>query len=170
MTALENIIQYDLRMLRWCNKSRLYPDFIAAVRVFSKTGDGYLQLLLPVLVYCYNPETATPFVLLALTAFSLERPLYFVLKNTLKRRRPPDIIPDFTSLVRPSDQFSFPSGHTMAAFVLAGICTAHFGVIAAPLYIWASLVAISRVILGVHFPSDLLAGALIGSSIVLLII
>ena len=166
MTTLNNIAQYDLRMLRWCGKSRLYPQFIRATRLLSKTGDGYLQLLSPLIVYIIEPQLAKPFIILLLTAFAIERPLYFLLKNTLKRRRPPDIIPDFTSIVNPSDEFSFPSGHTMAAFVLAGVCVTIFGAIASPLYLWACLVAISRVILGVHFPSDLVAGAIIGTVII----
>lgn len=165
MTMLENIYQVDLRLLLWCRKSRYYPQFIAMVRSVSRTGDGYMQLLFPSLYWLINPVSGQVFFLLTLSAFLVERPVYFLLKNVLKRRRPPEVVPDFTSIVSASDQFSFPSGHTMAAFLLAGLAVSTIGVAALPLYVWACMVAISRVILGVHFPSDIIAGALLGSFI-----
>jgi len=100
--------------------------------------------------------------MLASAAFIIERAIYYVLKKNLKRRRPPAAIPGFRSLVTPSDEFSFPSGHTSGAFLFTTLCLLWFGVVALPLYFWASLVGLSRVLLGVHFPGDILAGAVIG--------
>jgi undecaprenyl-diphosphatase len=105
-----------------------------------------------------------------LWACATERILYFLLKNSLKRRRPPEMVTGFTSIIKASDQFSFPSGHTMAAFLLANLCVLEIGLIASPLYFWATSVAISRVILGVHFPTDTLVGATLGSSIAYVVV
>ena len=163
MTVFQNMYQCDLRILHWCVKTRDSKKFITFIRAISRSGDGFMQVIIPFLIAGITSNWH--FVLLALTAFAIERPLYFILKNSLKRRRPPDIVPDFQCIVCPSDKFSFPSGHTMAAFLLAGLCVAQLGIIALPLYVWASAVGASRVILGVHFPSDILAGAVIGSSI-----
>ena len=165
MTVLNDMYQYDLRILRWCVKSRYHHKFINFVRAVSRTGDGYMQVLVPITVALITQSTE--FFLLAITAFAIERPVYFVLKNSLKRRRPPDIVPNFSCIVQPSDKFSFPSGHTMAAFLLVGLLVAQFGAIAVPFYLWALAVGASRVILGVHFPSDILAGAALGSVILL---
>ncbi|WP_448553890.1 phosphatase PAP2 family protein [Thalassotalea montiporae] len=165
MTVLNDMYQYDLRILRWCVKSRYHQKFISCVRAVSRTGDGYMQVLLPVFIAIGSQSLN--FFLLALFAFAIERPIYFILKNILKRRRPPDIVPNFSCLVQPSDKFSFPSGHTMAAFLLAGLVVSELGLIALPIYFWASAVGASRVILGVHFPSDILAGATLGSVILL---
>ncbi|HEY5715673.1 MAG TPA: phosphatase PAP2 family protein [Psychromonas sp.] len=170
MKMFNNIYQYDLKLLLWCRKSTASHSFISCVRIISKSGDGYLQLLLPALYWLISTQVQYHFFLLAITTFILERLLYFCLKHTLRRRRPPQIIPDFNSIVQASDQFSFPSGHSMAAFTLAGLFTFHFGVIALPLYIWAGLVAISRVILGVHFPTDIVAGALMGTILVYIMV
>ncbi|MEI7896684.1 MAG: phosphatase PAP2 family protein [bacterium] len=62
---------------------------------------------------------------------------------------------------------SFPSGHTVEAFAVAAAMLALFSrrKIIIPLYAWAMLVAYSRMALGVHYPSDVLAGILIGSLI-----
>ncbi|XQW86115.1 phosphatase PAP2 family protein [Thalassotalea piscium] len=170
MTMLESIYQYDLKLLLWCRKSRYYPTFLTFIRAISKTGDGYMQVLVPCLYYLLNPSDGFSFIKLVVVAYALERVIYFVLKNKLKRRRPPDIVPDFTSVVKASDQFSFPSGHTMAAFLLAGLFALSIGISAWPLYLWAIMVASSRVILGVHFPTDTIAGALLGSVIAYLVI
>lgn len=170
MTMLESIYQYDLKLLLWCRKSRYYPTFLTFIRAISKTGDGYMQALVPCLYFLVNPIEGLVFFKLAVIAFSAERVIYFILKNKLKRRRPPDIVPDFTSVVKASDQFSFPSGHTMAAFLLAGLLMLTVGSAAWPLYIWASMVAFSRVVLGVHFPTDTIAGALLGTLIAIMVV
>lgn len=167
MNVFNDVYKRDCQLLLWCVKSHSYKRFITFVRAISHTGDGYLHLLLPLMIMWIEPQQGLDFLLLVLTAFSVERPLYFILKNTLKRRRPPAVIPYFLSLVKPSDQFSFPSGHTMAAFLLAGLATIYFGSSASLLYVWAGAVGISRVILGVHFPTDIVAGACIGSLIAL---
>lgn len=167
MSMINDVYKRECKILLWCVKSHHFQGFINAVRILSHTGDGYLHLLLPLFVIIIDPQQGLAFLLLLLTAFSIERPLYFILKNTLKRRRPPEVIPCFFSLVTPADQFSFPSGHTMAAFLLAGLAFLHFGSMASPLYFWATAIGASRVILGVHFPTDIIAGATLGSMLAL---
>ena len=100
-----------------------------------------------------------------LIAFLIERPVYWLLKNTLKRNRPPKAIPYFKASIVASDEFSFPSGHTSAAFLLAFLVSHHFGFLTLIVYMWASAVGMSRVLLGVHFPTDILAGACLGSGL-----
>lgn len=100
-----------------------------------------------------------------LVAFVSERACYFVLKSHFRRNRPPQAIPGFQSVVQPSDQFSFPSGHTSAAFLAATMVYLFLPEIGWILYPWACTVGMSRVLLGVHFPTDTVAGALLGSSI-----
>lgn len=165
MTVLNNLYEYDLRMLLWCGKSRCSNKFMRLVRMVSRSGDGYFQVILPLFLFTILPADDNIFCYLVIGAFIGERIIYWVLKNTLKRRRPPEVIPYFTSVVTASDRFSFPSGHTMAAFLLSGLCYFYFGSIALPLYFWASAVGASRVLLGVHFPSDIFAGATIGTII-----
>jgi undecaprenyl-diphosphatase len=88
-----------------------------------------------------------------------------VLKNTCRRLLPPQAIPAFCASIIASDEFSFPSGHTAAAFLLATMSVLFFGAIAAQMFICATAIASSRVILGVHFPTYTLAGASLGIAI-----
>ena len=133
----------------------------------SKSGDGYAQLLSPFIVWLSGSVLAPTYAFALLIAFSIERCSYYVLKNSLKRLRPYDLRPGIHSLIVASDKFSFPSGHTSAAFCLCVMTSLVFGGVASVLFIWAVAVGLSRVIVGVHFPGDIVAGALLGSSVAL---
>ena len=134
-------------------------------RLLSHSADGYLYVLLPILYWLVNSAQGRPFFWITFAAFVIERFVYVVLKHNLKRKRPPAAIPGFKSLVTPSDEFSFPSGHTSGAFCFSTLCVLWFGAVALPLYIWALCVGLSRVLLGVHFVTDIIAGATIGSAL-----
>lgn len=88
-----------------------------------------------------------------------------IIKNTVKRKRPFESIPNLQSIKIGIDQYSFPSGHTAAAFSLAvtsALVTS--GHVASTIYVLlAVIVAASRIYLGVHYLSDITVGALIGS-------
>ncbi|TXS93825.1 phosphatase PAP2 family protein [Parahaliea maris] len=133
-------------------------------RALSRSGDGYLHLLIPALLALLGARELDQFCLLLALSLSVERSLYFVLKNTLKRRRPQEAVPGFRSLITASDQFSFPSGHSSAAFLLASALVLVYGGPVIAMYLWATCVALSRIVLGVHFPGDTLAGAFMGTS------
>ncbi|RLQ23580.1 phosphatase PAP2 family protein [Seongchinamella sediminis] len=141
---------------------------IPMARAVSRSGDGYLHVLIPVLAWLLDPEGAALLVPLLALALIAERALYWLLKNSLRRPRPQQSVPEFRSLITASDQFSFPSGHSSGAFLLATALMVVYGAAAAPLYLWALAVALSRVLLGVHFPGDTLAGALMGGAIALI--
>ncbi len=135
-------------------------------RYVSRSGDGYFQVILPLLLFATLPaDIALRFLAVVAAAFIVERACYKLLKSSLKRRRPPQFFPSFQSVVEASDEFSFPSGHTCAAFLLWTLCSAMMPALAIPLLIWAVLVGCSRVILGVHFPADIAAGAALGFGI-----
>ncbi|MGD8285170.1 MAG: phosphatase PAP2 family protein [Desulfobacterales bacterium] len=128
----------------------------------SHTANGYYYPIVPALLLTINPQMAGRFLLTGLFAFSIELPLYKVLKNGIKRDRPCEALSDVHRRVSLSDQFSFPSGHTGAAFVMATLISYFFPILSMPLVIWALLVGFSRIYLGVHYPSDILAGIVVG--------
>ncbi len=95
-----------------------------------------------------------------------------VLKHVVGRRRPPFAVSDVHALWGAATTPSFPSGHTAAAFAMATFLAAWGGqrmprgfatVVGGLLLLWAAGVALSRVYLGVHFPSDTIAGAVLGA-------
>jgi len=152
-------------MLLWSSSHRDRFRSGYSARCLSRSGDGYLQVALPCCAWLYGGDDARVLAALFVWAFAVERTLYFVLKNSLKRRRPPQCVPDYKSLVLPSDKFSFPSGHTSAAFLFAALIYAVAPTVGMCLFAWACGVGLSRVVLGVHFPSDIVAGAALGLAV-----
>ena len=86
-----------------------------------------------------------------------------VIKEIVARVRPYDAIEGLTILVKPLRSFSFPSGHANSSFAAALALTLAFGKKGAWAYIPAALIAFSRCYVGVHYPSDVLAGMLVGT-------
>lgn len=162
MRLLQSIHQVDINAFTWFVKYKHRDAIIKIARTVSITADGPLYVLAGgVFLYLQNWDVAK---LMAL-CFLVERICYKVFKRMFKRNRPPEAIPGFKSAVIPSDQFSFPSGHTSAAFMVACIFTYFFPLIGIILLPWALCVATARVVLGVHFPSDVVAGAAMGCGI-----
>lgn len=128
----------------------------------SHSGNGYYYPFLPLLIYFISPERALPFFYAALAAYAIELPVYKLMKNLIKRDRPCEALANVHKRISPSDRFSFPSGHTAAAFVMVTVLSHFFPVLLLPAVCWALLVGLSRVFLGVHYPSDILAGMVIG--------
>jgi undecaprenyl-diphosphatase len=128
----------------------------------SHTGNGYYYPVVPAVLLLINPQKAGSFFLAGLFAFAIELPLYKLLKNSIKRLRPYEVLAGIHGRVSPIDQFSFPSGHTAAAFVMATLLSYFFPIMSMPVFSWALLVGFSRIYLGVHYPTDILAGIGIG--------
>lgn len=165
MRWLQPIQQFDLALFKWCMARRRRELMTAIGRAISKTADGWLYLVFIVGYGVLEWSAGNEYVRLFVTAFLLERLLYWVMKNGCRRHRPADAISDFDSFIIPSDKFSFPSGHTSAAFLFAVLVASQFPALWPALFSWGVLVGLSRVFLGVHFPTDTLVGAGLGSSV-----
>jgi undecaprenyl-diphosphatase len=165
MKLIATIHQYDVSMFTWCMNRKRLSLFTGISRWVSRSGDGFLYLLFAIYLYGSGTPVGRMFLVSALLAFALERPLYFVLKNSLKRSRPQDALGNFRSFIIPSDKFSFPSGHTSGAFLMATLVACFYPALAVPAFVWAACVGLSRIFLGVHFPTDILVGMTMGVSI-----
>lgn len=163
MTSLYRLVSYyDIMAIQWY-ASRKYSREIARVfRWVSRSGDGEIYLLLGLSLWAFEPRLGDSFMATGLVAFSMELLLYLLIKNTCKRSRPFDHLRHITPSLRPSDKFSFPSGHTAAAFVFASLIGWHYPEFSAAAFTTAILIGLSRVILCVHYPSDIVAGAVLG--------
>ncbi len=164
MKLIHTVHNYDVRLFVNLINSKQYHSISRLARYISRTGDGHLYIVLMLLLSAMDGIAAV-FLQTLLLAFVIERPVYFVLKNGFKRNRPQHALKGYKSLITPSDQFSFPSGHTSAAFMVATISSFFIPMLFFPLLTWALLVAVSRVVLGVHFPTDTLVGMVLGVSV-----
>ena len=165
MKLLYSIHRCDVSMLLWLLSARRRDSYARVCRYISMTGDGPLYVVLCASVYSYGGIEARPFIHCVLLAFLIERPIYFVAKNGFKRNRPSTALKNFRSHIVPSDRFSFPSGHTSAAVLIATLSSQYYPAITFWVFTWASMVGTARIILGVHFPTDILVGATMSANI-----
>lgn len=156
----------DIRILRAVNSSRNLPsdNFLR----FVSNSDGWLVVGIPVAIgsagFIKQDKSLVRNGCVILTSVALSGGITVIMKYTIKRDRPFITYPDITKKSAAGSP-SFPSGHTSGAFALAtslSLTYPKWYVIAAS-YTWAGTVAFSRMDLGVHYPSDILAGALVGT-------
>ena len=95
-------------------------------------------------------------------SLSLSHIVVHVVKRLANRPRPYKVISNIKQIIIPLEEYSFPSGHTAAAFSLATTLSFNFPCLSVTILSFAILVGLSRVHLGVHYPSDVLIGGLIG--------
>jgi len=157
------VLNFDISTFIWLNyhARRLPRPFVKYV---SMSGDGSLYALIILGLFLLSPSVYDTFLLLSLLTFGLERCAYFALKNTIRRPRPFACYKPIQAFIVPSDQFSFPSGHTSAAFAFALTVLSIVPTLAPICYLWALLIGLSRVLLRVHYPCDIIAGAALGST------
>ena len=161
---LDKITRYDIEAFKWC-LSRKHSEQVARVsRWISRLGDGIYYLVFGLFLLWLEPVHGKEFFLCALLAFAFELPSYLILKNSIKRQRPNDVLQEFVAYLAPSDKFSFPSGHTAAAFLMATMVSYYYPPFTSLAYLVATMIGSSRVLLGVHFPTDILAGMVLGLS------
>lgn len=165
MRILATIHNLDVLVFSWCMACRRRTTFTQLSRYLSRSADGPLYVAVALGLYILHPTFTFAWLQAFALAVMIERSVYFVMKKSFRRNRPQEAITGFRSFIRPADQFSFPSGHTSCAFLFAVMLAHLFPQLTPLLMVWASSIAFARVFLGVHFPTDTLVGALMGSSI-----
>lgn len=131
-------------------------------KFITRLGDGYLYFFVIILLTLSRSNDSFIFLISFIFAFLIERTVYYTLKNSIKRMRPFEKLKLNKLCIEPPDKYSFPSGHSSAAFLFATLVSYFFPKLKLSLFIFASLIGISRVILKLHFPTDILFGAFLG--------
>jgi len=163
--ALARIRALDLSLCRWLNQANRREAVGRFFALFSRLGDGVfwyaLMACLPLIHGFSAVATSVHMVLTGVVSLLI----YKWLKAHTSRPRPFMVSTGIIRRVPPLDEYSFPSGHTLHAVSFSVVLLSH-----QPGWFWivvpfTALVAASRPVLGLHYPSDVLAGAVIGATV-----
>ena len=152
----------DHRLMRRLNRWRA-PRWIRYwMLAATRMGDGWLWYALGILLLVWGGPQRFLAVTAAGSAAITGIGVFKLLKRLSHRPRPCQLEPHCWSNVLPPDRFSFPSGHTMTAFSVALVVSYFYPSLEVPLFFLALSIAVSRIVLGMHFLSDVLAGIVLG--------
>lgn len=159
---LSFISHRDHRLMRRVNQWHA-PRWIRIWMICAtRGGDGWLWYAMGLLLLVVGGADRFRATASAGLAAALGSLLFLRLKKAAGRARPCAIEPHCWATLLPPDQFSFPSGHTITAFAVSISLSLFYPSLAIGLLFCAASVAASRILLGMHFLSDVLAGAAIG--------
>ncbi|NKI33866.1 phosphatase PAP2 family protein [Wenzhouxiangella sp. XN79A] len=160
--GLARVDQLEQRLCLTLNRASTRASVRSFFAAVSRVGDGMvwyaLMTVLAATQGMYGVRAALVMGLSSLIGVGL----YKVLKERLVRERPYLTHHAIRVGCAPLDRYSFPSGHTLHAVLFTTIAIAWFPALAAVLIPLAVLIALSRVVLGLHYPTDVVFGALIG--------
>ena len=150
-----------LRLNRW-----QAPHWIRNWMLFaSRGGDGWLWSAIGLILLLFGGARRFDALGAGFVSLGAGQLAFFVLKRIIGRERPCATEPHCWSILLPPDRFSFPSGHTITAFAIALSLGLYYPALLVGLVFCAASVGASRVILGLHYLSDVIAGLLIGTTI-----
>ena len=152
----------DNTILRWINVKFRNKTFDKIMPIITSAGNlGIIWIVISVLLMTkkdYRVLGQTILIALVITTIIGEG----IIKNIVKRKRPFYGDDDKELLISRPITYSFPSGHTASSFAVAAIFIETENVASFEIIVLASLIAFSRVYLGVHYPSDVIGGGIIG--------
>ena len=164
-TAFQHFDQAELRFCRYLNRPSGSQGLRAFFRGVSRLGDGWLWYamiaLMPLLLG--TPGWLAAAQLAATGGAGLLA--YKLIKRHAVRERPFITHPAIHCAAAPLDRYSFPSGHTLHAIAFSLVACSYYPGLWIVLWPFALLTAVSRVALGLHYPSDVIAGGALGALI-----
>jgi len=143
-----------------CNLANHVCD--RAIISFMQIPGEIIIILLGAATFFIGRKYAKFTALIVLSSFVIAQYSYRAIKFFVKRPRPFETLDNVRLLLGPYGGFSFPSGHATISFCLATVIAMRYPKIRYPVFITAILVALSRVYIGVHYPTDILIGSILG--------
>lgn len=165
VAALESLLEWDRRWTRRLNASVGVAPVRGLFRLVSRLGNGVFWYLVMLALSVTQGRSGMEAALRMLIAGAIGLMVYKLLKSGTTRPRPYRVLAGIRAGMDPLDAFSFPSGHTLHAVAFTLVAVSYFPALVWVLAPFTALVAISRIVLGLHYPSDVMAGALIGAGV-----
>ncbi len=165
MAWIDTLARLDLGATAGSNRANGQTTCRFVFAWASRLGDGWFwYALATALLLAEGLRGLAPVIVMAI-AGGTGTAVYSLLKRGVRRPRPCAVHDGLILTVAPLDRFSFPSGHTLHAIAFSVVATAHAPVLGWLVWPFTALVALSRLVLGLHYPSDVLAGGALGATI-----
>ncbi len=164
MLSLERLARWDLRVCLRFNRLCRRVTWRLLFRCVSVLGDGIAWYALMAFLLLRDRDAAVIPVLHMMVVGVVCTVGYRWLKACTLRPRPYQAHAAIERFAAPLDRFSFPSGHTLHAVAFTLVALKYYPALAGLLVPFTLLVAMSRVVLGLHYPSDVLVGAVLGAA------
>lgn len=168
VARLERLLEFDRACVLALNRVLDYRACPLLAQAVSRLGNGELWIGLIVMLALLDDPNGLRCSLHLAAVSGSGALIYLVMKHRAGRPRPFVHLKELRLCAPPLDEFSFPSGHTLHAVAFSIVVTAYFPTLGLLLVPFAVLTAIVRVVLGLHYPSDVLAGVAIGAGVALL--
>jgi undecaprenyl-diphosphatase len=147
----------------WMHGATTRDWVVRLLDTVSRVGDGWIWYAIIVCLPVAAGPTGTSASVRMIAVGAVNLIVYKIIKRWIARPRPYRTCPGIRACTRSLDEFSFPSGHTLHSAAFSLILTAYYPMFA--LFVWplTVVIAVSRIVLGVHYPSDVIVGAVIGA-------
>ena len=161
--SVRGFLEYnDIRLMKRVHRWRAPRWLRRWTLLVTRLGDGWVWYALGIIILFVGGENRFVAVGAGMTAALAGIVVFRQLKLVSKRPRPYQVEPHCWAMITPQDRFSFPSGHSMTAFSIT-VSVGHFYPdLEILLLVLALSIAASRIILGMHYLTDVIAGAAIG--------
>jgi undecaprenyl-diphosphatase len=163
--ALAFIQRWDERLCLQVNRRARHRPIIGLLQAVSWLGNGVFWYALMLALLLADPHGAALPVLHMAFVGAVCAGCYKMVKRSTLRSRPYQTNPQVLAGASALDRFSFPSGHTLHAIAFSLVACAHYPDLGTILWPFTALTAASRVALGLHYPSDVIAGGALGALI-----
>lgn len=167
----EMISQWDGTILHWIQSHLVVSQLTPFVRTITFLGNGAIVWIIICLVLCIHKKTRKAGFLALVSMLVTFLIVNVVIKNAVARIRPYDAYATISNLIGVQSDYSFPSGHSASSFAAAIVLFLQLPKKYSTYFlILAICISLSRLYVGVHYPSDVILGALLGLGIALLVI
>lgn len=166
---LSMMYDFECRLFRYVNKGFHIKPLNLYFRLVTHLGSAFFTIFTSLCLLLFMPEQHKNVAIYSAGALVISHLPVAIIKKWYPRKRPYLVLENTSVTSNPLKDYSFPSGHTTACFSIIVPIILSFPTTALVLIPLAVSVAMSRIVLGLHYPSDVAAGIILGSATALLL-
>lgn len=160
----EKLIEMDGQLLLWIQEKLRFDALTPFVKAITHSADGGTIMIIATLILMIIPKTRKLGFLCGAALVVNTLICNVILKNLVARVRPYEVVDGLKLIIGRQNDWSFPSGHSSAGFSMSTVLFRETPrKIGIPVLIFALLISLSRLYVGVHYPTDVICGIILGT-------